>query len=42
MDMIRLLELSEYIVTKGQKLGASNIEVLSHSSSEVDVVIESG
>jgi PmbA protein len=42
MDEKKLQELSGYIVSKGQKLGASDIEVLSRSSSEVDVVIESG
>ncbi len=42
MDEKKLLELSEYIVSKAVKLGASDVEVLSRSSSEVDVVIESG
>ena len=42
MDEKKLLELSGYIVSKGQRLGASDIEVLSRSSSEVDVVVESG
>jgi PmbA protein len=42
MDENKLLELSGYIVSKGQRLGASHVEVLSRSSSEVDVVIESG
>jgi PmbA protein len=42
MDEDKLLELSGYIVSKGQRLGASHVEVLSRSSSEVDVVIESG
>ena len=42
MDEKKLLELSGYIVSKGQQLGASDVEVLSRSSSEVDVVIESG
>jgi PmbA protein len=42
MDEKKLLELCGYIVSKGQTLGASDVEVLSQSSSEVDVVIESG
>ena len=42
MDENKLQELCEYIVSKGVKLGASDVEVLSRSSSEVDVVIESG
>ena len=42
MDENKLLELSGYIVSKGLQLGASDVEVLSRSSSEVDVVIESG
>ncbi len=42
MDENKLLELSGYIVSKGQQMGASDVEVLSRSSSEVDVVIESG
>jgi len=42
MDEKKLLELSEYIVSKGQQLGASDIEVQSRSSSEVDAVINNG
>jgi PmbA protein len=42
MDEKKLLELSEYIVSKGQHLGASDVEVLAQSSSEVDAVINNG
>ena len=36
-----LLELSKYIVEAGLKKGASAVEVLAHSISDVDVNIES-
>ncbi|MDP6049209.1 MAG: TldD/PmbA family protein [Candidatus Bathyarchaeota archaeon] len=42
MDEKKLLELSGYIVSKGQRLGASDVEVLSRSTSEIDVIVKSG